>query len=69
MERPGRRLSRALPLESRLLQCMMTISVDLCGSLVPLGEVVALQQGSILDLRMTSDRPSNFVWMDTPYSK
>jgi flagellar motor switch protein FliM len=44
-------------LETRLLQCLVTVSVDLCGNRVPLGELVALQQGSILDLQTPSDTP------------
>lgn len=50
-------LAAGHPLETRLLQCLLTISVDLCGNVVPLGELVALQQGSILDLRTPSDAP------------
>ena len=44
-------------LVSRLLQYQIPISVDLCGNVVPLGELVALREGSVLDLGTPADTP------------
>lgn len=44
-------------LKERVLQCEMPLSVELPGLCIPLGEIVSLDVGSVLNLRAPTQRP------------